>query len=335
MFLGVLYVYKMTAEDMSLIKSLEKHRSSRVIVYITSDKTPCFNAPVTLDSLKYFREILETMGKTKKISLVLNTRGGLIDTPWPLVNLVREYCDSFEVLVLEKALSAGTLIALGADKVVMLPYSQLSAVDPARDTFEAGQQPKHLEIEDIVGFIDFAKEKVGIKGKAELADVLKELTKELKPTLLGSVNRTHSLIRKISFDLLSLHNERVDSEKANKIVGNLTQKLFSHSHLINRREAKDMIGFGEIIEFADDKTKDLMDALFDFYMDKLEVNKDFDPMKVIGQNPTANYELCSVAIHSDIIKYNLITNYLISHLPNPSGQQQLNVAPMKANWVKE
>ena len=132
-----------------------------------------------------------------------------LDTPWPLVNLIREYCKEFEVLIPEKALSAGTLISLGADKIVMLPYSHLSPIDPAAEfTDVEKKQQKRIEIEDIIGYIKFAKEKIGIKSQTTLGEIMKELSKEINPTMLGSSNRIHSLIRSLakSFWLYKIKN---------------------------------------------------------------------------------------------------------------------------------
>ena len=152
------------------IENLEKTRNSKVIVYITGEKPPIFSAVIASDVLPLFKQILEKLPKdNKKISLVLNTSGGQLDTPWPLVNLIREYCKEFEVLIPEKALSAGTLISLGADKIVMLPYSHLSPIDPAAEfTDVEKKQQKRIEIEDIIGYIKFAKEKIGIKSQTTL-----------------------------------------------------------------------------------------------------------------------------------------------------------------------
>jgi ClpP class serine protease len=45
---------------------------------------------------------------------------------WPLVTLLRQYCKRLAVLVPFRAHSAGTLISLGADEIVMLPGSELA-----------------------------------------------------------------------------------------------------------------------------------------------------------------------------------------------------------------
>ena len=95
------------------------------------------------------------------------------------------------------------MIALGADKIVMTRYAHLSPVDPAANIQDGNNKPKHFEIEDIIGYIDFIKDKVGVTEQTALCELTKELTKEINPTMLGSTNRTHSLVRRLAKNLLS------------------------------------------------------------------------------------------------------------------------------------
>ena len=47
------------------------------------------------------------------------------------MNLIRIFCDELEVLVPMKALSAGTLISIGADRIVMTKQAALGPIDPS------------------------------------------------------------------------------------------------------------------------------------------------------------------------------------------------------------
>lgn len=321
----------------SPIEKLERERSSRAIVYFTGEKQPPeqFATMIALDVLPYFQEILESFVETKKISLVLNTSGGNLEAPWPLVNLIREYCKFFEVIVMHRALSAGTMIALGADRIVMLPYSQLSPVDPAAEIVDnEKKQRRRLEIEDIIGYVDFAKEKIGIAEQSSLAEIMKELTKEVSPTMLGSINRTHALVRRLAKNLLDLHKQRLPEKQSKEIVENLTQKLYSHRHLINRKEAKNLVGFGNIIEDASGATKKIVDEVYDQCAELMELNKDFNPMALLGTDNEKTLKITRAAIHSSGIKYNFDSHYQIVKTPDPSGRQQILINVTSNKWSK-
>lgn len=317
------------------ILALEKARKSKVIVYITGDKTPpqVFGTQVAQDALTYFKRLLKEIDHTKKITLALYTNGGHLETPWPLVNLIRAHCDDFEVVVLDKALSAGTMISLGADTIVMDRYAYLSPVDPAANINDGNNQLKHFEIEDIIGYIDFVKEKVGITEQNALYEMMKDLTKEIAPTMLGSANRTHALVRKLAKNLLSKHKKPVSERKSKEIIENLTQKLFSHSHLINRDEARE-IGFEGIIESADKSTEKIIQSVLETYLKYLEIGEDFNPQELLGKEAKKEIVANKAVIHSENIKYTFQSSCLIARVPDPSGNQQVNVAVTSNKWVK-
>ncbi len=314
-------------ERISIINALEKERNSKVIIYFTSERPPqkLFSTQIAIDVLELFYKHLQKTGKPRKISLCICSNGGNIDTPWPLVNLIREYCKEFEVLIPYKALSAATLIALGANKIVMVPISQLSPVDPQTNIKTDNAELK-LSVEDVVGFIALAKEKIGITEQASLAQILTTLVGEVPPSMLGSINRIHSLIRRVSTNMLKLHLHSPNYEnQIEDVVENLTQKLFSHQHFINRREAKNIIGFGEMIEFADKKTEKLLDkVLTAYYYEGLETMSQFNPNIILGEDERKEYIAKRAFIESTKICHIFLSKINISRVAQ-TAQVEANV----------
>jgi hypothetical protein len=286
-----------------------------------------------LDIVPLFKKILEGHGKQEKITLLLNTNGGNLDTPWPLVNLIREYSDEFEVVVLDKALSAGTLISMGADRIIMSEYSHLSPIDPATNIPDKDKKtPKKLEIEDIVAYIEFVKNKIGISNQGALAEVTKELTREIDPTILGSANRAHSLIRILAQKLLALRKVKLEKKNARSIIEQLTEKMFSHNHLINRREARE-IGFGDSIEFADGETKSLSAAILEEINKSFKIEEIFDPLQLVpaGQD-RAEFSIPRAIVASSNMKYHFNSYFQVSKGVAPSGETNINVNHVKGGW---
>jgi hypothetical protein len=321
------------------IKNLEQGRKSKVICYLTSDKPAppplAFATQVAIDVLPLFTDILENFNKKpNKISLVIDTTGGNLNAPWPLVNLIKEYCDEFEVIVLNKSLSAGTLIALGADKIVMSEFSQLSPVDPFQTRTDGNNKPIKLEVEDISSYIDFIKKKIGITEQSGLAEITKELNKEIPPTVIGSVNRTHYLIRRLAKNLLRMQKTKLEDRKIDEIVEYLTEKLYSHNHFINRNEAKNIIGFGDVVEYTDKDTKKTIMSMISYFSDLLQVKDIFDPIKLLSGKNEVEYILPRALVYSLDIKYSFNSSYKITSTPDPSGMQNLNVNEFKAGWEK-
>src|SRR5690625_7449794 len=108
----------MYAERLDNYKLLEEKRNSKVIVYVTGDRRG-METQISTDVLEFFSEQLDRIGKVEKISLFLYTRGGDTMAAWSLVNLIRQFCDEFEVIIPSKARSSGNIISLGADNIMM------------------------------------------------------------------------------------------------------------------------------------------------------------------------------------------------------------------------
>jgi len=153
----------------SCIQQLEGLRNSRVITYVTSDKQGPVNARIAMDVVPIVSKQLRAIGKTNNIELFLYSAGGDTMVPWRMVSMIREYCDKFSVIVPYKAHSAATMIALGADEIVMSDLSELSPIDPSTANVFNPQDPKNpqnripISVEDVMAYFDLAKNKFGIK----------------------------------------------------------------------------------------------------------------------------------------------------------------------------
>ena len=138
----------------------------------------------------------------------------------------------------------------------MGPLSLLSPIDPERNIQQVTGAIEQIAIQDVIQFIEFAKTKVGLTKKNDAVEILKSLTTKIDPKILGSINRTHALIQMLAKGLLRLHlNREKDKRRISTIVENLTEKSYSHHHFIGRKEAKESVGFGSMIEFSSPETE--------------------------------------------------------------------------------
>ena len=117
---------------MRLIRSIEQETDSRLVVYITGDRQHQ-ETRIAGDIFPFCHQHLQRIGKQKSVSLFLYTRGGLTMAGFGIVNLFREFCNDFSVIIPFRAHSCGTLIALGANKILMTKMGQLSPIDPSVD----------------------------------------------------------------------------------------------------------------------------------------------------------------------------------------------------------
>lgn len=286
-------------QHISLIQELERIESARIVTYVLADRLQGPQASIAMDALGLFHRHLEAIGKVPKIALFLYAIGGDTMVPWPLVNLIREYCDEFIVLVPYKAHSAATLVCLGADEIVMTKMAQLSPVDPSvSNAFNPevpGKEPTEripISVEDVAAYFRLAAQRAGIDTAEARLGALQQLTNVVHPLALGNVERSHSQIRELSRKLLGLHmtsGTEDEREGINAIVDVLTEKLYSHQHLIPRREAKNIIGLK--VRYATDEEEAKMMRLYGAYAKELGIGGILNPVVVLQDRTELPLEL--------------------------------------------
>lgn len=289
----------------SLIRQLEAARpGGRVLTLVTSSRAG-LEAQLSGDSLHHFHRHLESFGSVDRIDLFLYTLGGDTLLPWRLISILREYASEIAVLAPYYALSAGTLIALGADSVVMGKMGALSPVDPAVANQFNPQDPMrpqariNISVEDVTAYLTLARRHaLGIESASNGVDdtldggqvpdeaipamtqVFGYLANQVHPLALGNVQRSHSLIRKLATRLLEHRPAKNKSEEQIKrIVSTLTESLFSHQYLIGRTEAREI---GIDVEIPENQVELLMWKLYEAYAEDAEMLVPFNPVGELG-----------------------------------------------------
>lgn len=278
------------AERKDIYSKIEQKLGTRVISYVTGDR-PSFETKISPDCFDTFVDILDEIGPTEKISLILHTNGGSTSAAWRLVNLIKTFCDTFEVIVPNKAMSAGTLISLGADSIVMTKQAALGPIDPSL-THPLGPQYVTgnplarfpVSVEAVRGYLDAAREDLKVTDATVLGGLLKDLSDKVHPLVLGEIFRSQAQIRYLGTKLLSGHLK--DHEKVNEIVNFLCADSGSHDYTINRREALDL---GLNIIKPDAELYDLLKALHKEFVTELEVHVPFNPLSIVAANGSHDY----------------------------------------------
>ena len=229
-----------------LYEKLEKEFDSSLIVYITSDR-PNMGAQIASDVIDSFINHLDRIGPCEKISLYLYTRGGDTSAARNIVNLLRMYCDVLQVIVPHKAHSAGTIISLGANEIVMTKQATLGPIDPSLCTElnpRVAGEIYPVSVEAVKGYLEFAKNELEITDSSDLARIFEKLTDYVHPLVLGEVYRSRAQIQMMAEKLLK--NQVTDSDKIKKIIAFLCSESGSHDYTINRREAQNELGLNII-----------------------------------------------------------------------------------------
>lgn len=253
-----------------LFDELFTHRKRELVTLITSTKKPepIFATQIAQDILPIFYEILKQGTDKRDLDLLIYSSGGQIDTPWPLINLIREYCDDLSVIVPWRAHSAATLISLGANAIEMGPLASLSPIDP-QFQLKLGDKKEIVGagVEDIYGYYMLIQEKLKLDEQG-MAEALKILANRISPEILGKISRTRREIRIIAKNLLNLH--LTDEDIMEKIVSNLVEELPSHQYMINRNEAK---ALGLPVVYMDQETEVISFKILDSYRDEAKMDE--------------------------------------------------------------
>ena len=274
------------AERTEVFRKVEELRPGRTLVsFFNFDRlsTPPipglllqFHAEAKEALYRVLKDSAAIRGGNLKIDLYLYTRGGDTNSVWPISSVLREFDPDFEVLVPFRCHSSGTLLALGAKRIVLGPLSELSPIDPSTgnqfnplDPVAPGSRLA-IAVEDVNSYRSFIAKAMGL-GEAPESDAERELltpfmeklVTAVHPLALGNVERAMRQIELLGRSLLELH--QVEGENADQIVKGLTTALWSHVHMINRHEAKAILG--QRVIFAEEPLATAMDELLRLYED--------------------------------------------------------------------
>src|SRR5258706_4042742 len=111
----------------ALIRSIQAAIGRCVICYVSASA-----ASIDRDDTLGFVEMLHNLPAKTNVDLLLHTAGGDIDAAEKLAVMVRSAVAQSElrVVIPDYAKSAGTLLAIGADSILMSDSSELGPIDP-------------------------------------------------------------------------------------------------------------------------------------------------------------------------------------------------------------
>lgn len=310
----------------SLYEQIERERETKIVAYVTSDRAGA-ETQISPDCMDIFVDVLDAIGPTTRISLLLHTNGGNTAAAWRLVNLIKTFCDEFEVLIPYKAMSAGTLISLGAHKIIMSKQATLGPIDPSLvhalgPQLPAGNQMARVpvSVEAVRGYLDAATKEMGIKDDKILGEILSGLADKVHPLVLGEIFRSRAQIRFLAEKLLNEHVAEADKRQA--IIDFLCADSGSHDYTINRREAE---ALGLPVEKPSADFYATLKALHKDYAGQMKLAEPFDPLMVIGTDQTKDYELVRGLIESvDSGSFGFVTQGQMrrSQVQTPMGVQE-------------
>ena len=276
------------ADRVPLIEAIQATREKRLaITYITSTRAG-HDVQIADDAVPLIFKHLEANAALAKngVDLFIHSNGGSGTAPWRIVSLIRQYTDNFAVLVPHRAFSAATLIALGADEIIMHKMGCLGPIDPSVTNAFNPQNPQNpgqlapISVEDVTAFFKLVKEEVGITHEDELVQAFISMTDKVHPLALGNVQRSHSQSRLMARKLLMLHMDDSLEHEIVQLIDNLKSNLFFHGHPINRVEAKKDLNL-KVVE-SSPELECQMWKLYSQYEKDLRLSEPFNAIREMG-----------------------------------------------------
>ena len=274
-------------ERVSLYEELEAMRGRPLLVYVTSDRGNAAGH-IAGDVVPEFHHQLQALlPDTDALDLLIVSNGGDGTVAWRIVSLIRERVKKFSVLIPQAAFSAATLIALGADEIVMHPNGNLGPTDPQitmprKDQRDGSITPIRFGYEDMAAFIEFARDKVGLNDQAHMTEVFRQFCIEVGAVPIGVAARGSQLTFAMGERLLKLHMKAAEEQKARAISEALNTKFFHHGYPVSRNEAKEI---GLKLGKTDAQVEKLMWAIWQDIAEELTLRTPFQPVAMLKADP--------------------------------------------------
>lgn len=279
----------------SLYGEYEQEEGRPVIAYVTSIRE-AFGGQMAGDAIPSIIRAVDSVPKdVKEIDFLIISNGGDPITALRIITILRERFDSIRVVIPYVAYSAATVLALGADAIIMHPYSNLGPVDPqltvTRPDINGSQSQISFSSEDIRNYIAFIREDVGVTDQEYLTKAFETLAGEVGSLPIGSSKRSQQLSSSLSLKMLKTHME--DQNQALAISQALNSSYFHHGYAVGRKEAKE-IGL-EVIEPGEETERIIWDIWCDF-CSEMKCDEQFSPIEVLMGDPETKEKINNVPV---------------------------------------
>ena len=277
-------------ERIKLYREIEALRQRPLIVYVTSSRVGA-NGIMAGDVVPEILAQLQALpAGTKEIDLLIASHGGDPTVAWRIVSLLRERVERFSVLVPQAAFSAATLVALGADTIVMHPHANLGPVDaqimvalPPANGAAGPSEAVVFGAADLEALLQFARERVGLGEQDHLAKVIEMVCNEVGALHIGKAARGAQLSLTMGENLLLTHMKAPEEQATAKgIAQALNQNYFHHGYPVSRTEARKL---GLKVE---EPAADLERLMWEIWLDveqELQLRAPFSAISILRANP--------------------------------------------------
>lgn len=263
----------------------------RLIAYLTGPG----GGEVHLADAAPIGSMLDAIGECENLDLMLNSPGGSGEMAEKLIAMCREHCrHEFRVIVPNFAKSAATMIALGADVIVMGYLSELGPIDP-QYMISVGDVAHMVSGQSFIQAYDTAQEKVNeamAAGESPVGYLQSLSSSTMEPAFIEHCRRGVQFSRDLAKKMLLTHqlpkkHANTERDHLEALAATAAEDLlsanarFSHGRLIGAEEARDQVGLNVEVLPRDDER---WEAYWELYVRAEVYMQSFAPM---GDRPVS------------------------------------------------
>jgi hypothetical protein len=166
----------------SALEQVSSLRSGRNVIFYASaflqkPGVPAFNTMLMMEDINGLMSSMHGMDWDRQLTLVLHTPGGDPSAANALVAYMHSKFTDIEVIVPTYAMSAGTMVSLGSNRIIMGRQSQLGPID-------AQMQTKHGSVSAGAMLDAFARARSDIERNQDLAHLWVPILQSMGPSLI-------------------------------------------------------------------------------------------------------------------------------------------------------
>lgn len=236
------------------IKEYQKLTSRKLVVYNALFAHPA--GIILNEDAELIENVLRSCDTDQfdGLDLMVHSPGGMPDAAGDLIRVCRTYSKSFRVVIPNMAMSAATVLAMGADEILMSETSKLGPIDPQM-VFQTKEGAFMRAAKSFIdAFSSLVKEANALAGAGQpIAGHLHLLTKQDPSWIIECIrarNATTALAKRVlQKGMLKAKSE----QEVDAVVASFLAKGDSESHgsRISAKEASDM---GLVINLADNRS---------------------------------------------------------------------------------
>jgi len=228
------------------------HEAVRAVEAATKRNLICYTAflrhpasTIIQEDGQFIEHLLRSVDLTQypgTLDLLLHTSGGDPTAAERIVMTCRSYAKSFRVVIPRTAMSAGALVAMGADVILMTETSELGPIDPQMIITSGQEQTLRPAAAFVDAYTDLInKTQEAIKNNLPPHPYI-ELLRRMDPTWIQVCLKARELARTIAGEFLAkymLHGK--DQKEIEQVVEHFMKEgeLLSHGRVIRYEKARE------------------------------------------------------------------------------------------------